>query len=100
MHQSTLGAHPRAADDRRVTATGLDGLNSAARMTARVCGEVARARYEEGDPPHVVSPLLDAVKAALTAVNWSSTDGRHWHVLCRLLCVTPFTASLDPDGKL
>lgn len=41
---------------------------------------------------------MDAVKTALAAVDWSSQDGRH--VLYRLLCVTPFPASLSPDGDL
>ncbi|OBQ36479.1 MAG: hypothetical protein AN484_25665 [Aphanizomenon flos-aquae WA102] len=90
--------HLVRARERLTKATGSDDLVSAARMIARICGEVARARYEEGDPPHVVNPLLNAVETALSAVDWSSTDGRH--VVYRLLCVTPFTASLDPDGKL
>lgn len=58
---------------------------------------VARARYQQGEPSAVVSPLVEAVKSALEAFDWNSVDGRH--VLYRLLCVTPFTASLDPDGR-
>jgi hypothetical protein len=67
-------------------------------MVACICDKIAQARDEEGEPLHVVSPLVEAVKTALAAVDWNSTDGRH--VMYRLLCVTPFTAALDPDGKL
>lgn len=73
-------------------------LNPAARMVTRICEEIARARSEEGEPPHLVNPLVAAVQAALAAVNWASTDGGH--VLYRLLCVTPFTAFLAPKGEL
>lgn len=44
--------------------------------------------------------MVEAVKTALGAkgFRWNSKDGHH--VLYRLLCVTPFTAFLDPEGKL
>lgn len=41
---------------------------------------------------------MDAVKSALEEVEWDSADGQH--VLYRLLCVTPFTAALDPKCEL
>lgn len=83
---------------RLIDGTGSDSLSSAMRMALCICDEVAQALYRQGKSSDFVSPLIEAAKSALDEVDWDSLDGRH--VLYRLLCVTPFTASLDPDGRL
>jgi hypothetical protein len=90
--------HLVQARDRLTGTTEAGHLSSATRMVMCICDQIARAREEQGDPLHVVDPLVAAVKTALATADWNSTDGRH--VLYRLLCVTPFTASLDPGEKL